>query len=125
MELRWTQEAAADLERITDYLFEHTPDHAERLVRALYEAPATLLMFPNRGRLGKKEGTRELVMSPLPYIVVSLCAEHDLCRPHPARSAAVAVTGRRAPRVQSGARRHGIVGLYGNGGNVESATYRI
>ena len=53
-----------------DYLFEHTPDDAERLVRALYEAPATLLMFPNRGRLGKKEGTRELVMSPLPYIVV-------------------------------------------------------
>jgi plasmid stabilization system protein ParE len=39
MELRWTQEAAADLERIADYLFEHTPDHAERLVRALYEAP--------------------------------------------------------------------------------------
>jgi toxin ParE1/3/4 len=70
MELRWTQEAAADLERIADYLFEHTPDRAERLVRALYEAPATLLMFPNRGRPGKKEGTRELVMSSLPYIVV-------------------------------------------------------
>jgi ParE toxin of type II toxin-antitoxin system, parDE len=33
-------------------------------------AGAQLLMFPNRGRLGKKEGTRELVMSPLPYIVV-------------------------------------------------------
>ena len=69
MELRWTQEAAADLERIADYLFEHTPDRAERFVRAVYEAPATLLMFPNRGRLGKKEGTRELVMSPLPYAV--------------------------------------------------------
>ena len=39
MQLRWTQEAAADLERIADYLFEHTPGHAERLVRALYEAP--------------------------------------------------------------------------------------
>jgi hypothetical protein len=36
----------------------------------VYEAPATLLTFPNRGRPGKKEGTRELVMSPLPYIVV-------------------------------------------------------
>ncbi len=39
-------------------------------MRALYEASVTLLTFPNRGRLGKKEGTRELVMSPLPYIVV-------------------------------------------------------
>ena len=64
------QEAAADLERIADYLFEHTPGHAERLVRALYVTPATLLTLPNRGRPGKKEGTRELVMSPLPYIVV-------------------------------------------------------
>ena len=70
MELRWTREAAADLERIADYLFEHAPEHAERLVLVLYEAPATLLTLPNRGRLGKKEGTRELVMSPLPYIVV-------------------------------------------------------
>ena len=70
MELRWTQEAAADLEHIADYLFEHTPEHAAPLVRALYDAPGTLLTFPNRGRLGKKEGTRELVMSPLPYIVV-------------------------------------------------------
>ena len=36
----------------------------------LYDAPAALLTFPNRGRLGKKEGTRELVMWPLLYIVV-------------------------------------------------------
>jgi toxin ParE1/3/4 len=70
MELRWTQEAAADLERITDYLFVHAPERAERLVRALYEAPSSLLTFPHRGRSGTKEGTRELVMSPLPYIVV-------------------------------------------------------
>jgi len=70
MELRWTQEAAADLERIADYLFERTPDRAERLVRALYEAPSSLLTFPNRGRLGKKEGTREVAMSPLPYVVI-------------------------------------------------------
>jgi toxin ParE1/3/4 len=70
MELRWTQEAAADLERIADYLSVHAPERAERLVRALYEAPSSLLTFPNRGRSGKKEGTRELVMSPLPYIVI-------------------------------------------------------
>ena len=58
MELRWTREAASDLERIADYLFGHTPDHAERLVRALYDAPGTLLTLPNRGRPGKKERAR-------------------------------------------------------------------
>jgi toxin ParE1/3/4 len=70
MQLRWSEEAADDLERITNYLFEETPQHAPVLVRALYNAPAALLEFPHRGRLGKKEGTRELVLTPLPYIVV-------------------------------------------------------
>jgi addiction module RelE/StbE family toxin len=70
MELRWTEEAAVDLERVTDYLFEHAPGRAADLVREIYNAPAALLTFPNRGRPGKKAGTRELVLSPLPYIVV-------------------------------------------------------
>ena len=70
MQLRWTEEAANDLERIADYLLTHAPDRASDLVRAVYDAPYALLTFPNRGRPGKKEGTRELVLSPLPYLVV-------------------------------------------------------
>lgn len=70
MQLRWTREAAADLDRIADYLLANTPMHAERLLRALYDAPVALLTHPNRGRPGRKDGTRELVMSPLPYILV-------------------------------------------------------
>jgi toxin ParE1/3/4 len=70
MELRWTQEAAADLENITDYLFKNAPQRAEELVRGIYNAPAALLSFPHRGRAGKKEGTRELPLSPLPYVLV-------------------------------------------------------
>jgi toxin ParE1/3/4 len=70
MELRWTEGAAKDLEHIADYLFEHAPGRAADLVRKIYDAPAVLLTFPNRGRLDKKKGTRELALSPLPYIVV-------------------------------------------------------
>ena len=70
MELRWTEEAAADLEHITDYLFQNAPQRAAELVRRIYNAPAALLTFPYRGRAGKKEGTRELALSSLPYIVV-------------------------------------------------------
>jgi plasmid stabilization system protein ParE len=66
MHLRWTEAAAADLERVADYLFAHAPDRAPRLVRSIYAAPETLLSFPHRGRPGKKSGTRELVLSPLP-----------------------------------------------------------
>jgi toxin ParE1/3/4 len=39
-------------------------------VRSIYDALETLLSFPNRARPGKKAGTRELVLSPLPWIVV-------------------------------------------------------
>jgi toxin ParE1/3/4 len=70
MQLRWAREAADDLERIADYLLAHSPDRAAELVRSVYEAPAALLAFPNRGRSGRIEGTRELVLTPLPYIVV-------------------------------------------------------
>ena len=70
MQLRWTKEAASDLTRIADYLLEHVPERAEKLIRTVYDAPSSLLPFPARGRPGKKEGTRELVLSPLPYIVV-------------------------------------------------------
>ena len=50
MELRWSEEAASDLERITNYLFEEAPEHAPELVRAIYKAPFALSSFPNRGR---------------------------------------------------------------------------
>ncbi|OFW03484.1 MAG: hypothetical protein A3I61_16970 [Acidobacteria bacterium RIFCSPLOWO2_02_FULL_68_18] len=70
MQLRWTEEAANDLARIADYLLIHAPDRASDLIRVVYDAPATLLTFPHRGRPGKRDGTRELVLTPLPYIVV-------------------------------------------------------
>ena len=59
-----------DLERIADYLFEKTPENAAQLIRRIYDAPSALKIFPNRGRQGKKQGTRELVIPSLPYIVV-------------------------------------------------------
>jgi toxin ParE1/3/4 len=70
MLVHWTAGAADDLELITDYLFHETPQHAARIVRSLYNSISALKSFPNRGRPGKKPGTRELVVSSLPYIVV-------------------------------------------------------
>lgn len=70
MQLRWTREAATDLERIAEYLVQHVPERAPALVRTVYEATGLLLEFPHRGRPGKKAGTRELVIPSLPYVVV-------------------------------------------------------
>jgi plasmid stabilization system protein ParE len=46
MELRWTEDAADDLERITTYLLTNAPEHAVDIVRAIYDAPSALLTFP-------------------------------------------------------------------------------
>ena len=54
MQLRWSEEAADDLERVTNYLLEETPHHAPELVRAIHNAPAALLQFPHRPQPGKK-----------------------------------------------------------------------
>jgi toxin ParE1/3/4 len=70
MRLRWTTAAADDLEGIAEYLFEKSPQNAAQLIRKIYEAPSSLKSYPNLGRPGKKEGTRELVLTPLPYIFV-------------------------------------------------------
>jgi addiction module RelE/StbE family toxin len=68
--IRWTSAATTDLESIADYLFEKSPLNAAQLVRKIYEAPLNLKNYPNLGRPGKKSGTRELVLAPLPYIVI-------------------------------------------------------
>ncbi len=78
MRLRWTESAWADLERISDYLFEQTPLHAPRLTPAIYHAPEILLRSPLIGRPGRKQGTRELVMTPLPWVLVYVVSKESI-----------------------------------------------
>lgn len=70
MRLRWTIPAADDLENIKNYLDKHYPRFAETTVRAIYKEVQSLKRTPHRGRPGHRSGTRELPLSPLPYIVV-------------------------------------------------------
>lgn len=75
IELRWTDAAVSDLQRIADYLFEHSSEHAGRLVRAIYEAPSQLRDYPGLGRPGRVRGTRELPLAALPYVIVYVHTE--------------------------------------------------
>jgi addiction module RelE/StbE family toxin len=68
--VRWAPAAADDLEEIRNYLSEHHPSIAQPTVRKLYEAARSLKRFPNRGCIGQKESTRELIVAPMPYIIV-------------------------------------------------------
>ena len=78
MQLRWTEDAAADPEGIADYLFERAPANAERIVLEIYDSLPGLLQFPFRGRTGRKPGTRELVLSSLPYLVIYSVSEDTI-----------------------------------------------
>ena len=70
MQIRWSPAAAEDLFRIIEYIRQENPSAAQRIARAIYEGVGSLNSFPYKGRTGRMEGTRELPLPPLPFVVV-------------------------------------------------------
>ena len=75
--------------QIGRYLKDHQPALAQSTVHTLYEAAESLTQFPHRGRVGQEANTRELVVAPLPYVIVY-------------RVAGAGATGASAPLIVSG-----------------------
>jgi toxin ParE1/3/4 len=69
MQIRWSPDAAADFQNIVDH-FRDDPAVARRVGQMIYEYLAGLGTPPLRGKHGRVEHTRELVLPPLPLIVV-------------------------------------------------------
>ncbi len=70
MEIRWSPEAADDLERIVRYIQRDNAAAAVEVAPAVYQGVNGLQAMPGRGRAGRIENTRELVIPSLPYIVI-------------------------------------------------------
>jgi addiction module RelE/StbE family toxin len=70
MRVRWTTPATADLYKIVRHIQEDNRAAASDVAETLYDGCGSLRKFPRRGRMGRIKGTRELVFSGLPYIVV-------------------------------------------------------
>ena len=66
--IRWTTEAADQLEEAFRHIQQDSPDSARKIAQAVIDRIEQLAAFPGLGRPGEVPGTRELV-SP-PYIVV-------------------------------------------------------
>ncbi len=76
MKIRWSPEAADDLQRICQRIEIDNPGAATRVARMIYEGCDRLKEFPRAGRTSRRiPGWRELVFSSLPYIVVYLVTE--------------------------------------------------
>lgn len=72
MEIRWSPQAAEDLERIANYIRQDSPEAAQRVAFAVYEGVRRLREHPYSGRSGREQGTRELVYPGLPEILTIL-----------------------------------------------------
>jgi toxin ParE1/3/4 len=78
MRIRWTPAAAADLEHISEYLKRRQPQYRQATVRKLHGVVHSLKQWPDRGRPGSEDGTRELVFVPLPYVIVYRVSEQSV-----------------------------------------------
>lgn len=67
-QIRWTTEAAEQLEATVQYIQEDSPTAARRIAQAVIERIEQLSGFPGLGRPGEVKGTRELVSAP--FVVV-------------------------------------------------------
>jgi plasmid stabilization system protein ParE len=68
--LRFTKRALADLEEVAAVsVAEFGAEVAHRTMRRVDEAAQGLLAYPERGRPGRRRGTRELVVPSTPFII--------------------------------------------------------
>ena len=75
MRVRYTLQAKADLEEIFTYIARDNPAAARRVIKAIRRDIALLSSNPGIGRRGRIDGTRELVISRLPYIAAYRTAD--------------------------------------------------
>lgn len=79
MRIEWSAHAVSDLKTISEYIErDRNLETANRVTRAIYDAAQSLRTMPLRGRYGRVENTRELVVPRLPYIVVYRAFEERL-----------------------------------------------
>ncbi len=69
MHVEWSTLAQADRDAIFDYIEADSPRAAIAVDERIRVQVETLARFPQSGRLGRIEGTRELVINRTPYIV--------------------------------------------------------
>lgn len=77
MTVRFSRQASKHLREIRAHIAAHRPLTAELVRGRILESIRSLQEVPRLGRTGRKEGTRELVVPGLPYIIVYLIGKDD------------------------------------------------
>lgn len=69
MRLHWTPLAVGHLRATYEYIAEENVAAAETLLERIFLAVEMLELYPQLGRSGRVEGTRELVIAGTPFVV--------------------------------------------------------
>jgi toxin ParE1/3/4 len=70
MKVVWLREALLALDKHHDYLAARNPKAASFVFKQIIASTKRLRQFPQSGRQGQIEGTRELAVHGFPYLVV-------------------------------------------------------
>jgi toxin ParE1/3/4 len=65
----WTESARQDLRQVIEYIAGDSPKAASKLLSVIKERAALLQDNPHMGRMGRVDGTRELVIAGTEYIL--------------------------------------------------------
>lgn len=69
MRLIWTEPALSDLQALRSFIELDKPGVALNVVERILDSVDQLALFPNSGRVGRVDGTRELIVPGLPFII--------------------------------------------------------
>ncbi|MEA1651590.1 type II toxin-antitoxin system RelE/ParE family toxin [Nitrospirillum sp. BR 11164] len=78
MKVRWTRPATRNLVDIHDYLSQFNSTAALKLVKSLRAQAQGLGSHPQKGRQGRVNGTRELVISGTDFIIAYQITENSV-----------------------------------------------
>ncbi len=78
MRLEWSAFALADREAIFDFIEADSPRAAAAVDDRIREQAESLIAFPEKGRPGRVEATRELVVGGTPYVAVYRLGENRI-----------------------------------------------
>ena len=70
MLVRWLTPAKKDMLQLVDWYEHNAPEALSAVAQGIWDAAQSLDRLPYRGRPGLVDGTRELLISKLPYMLV-------------------------------------------------------
>lgn len=82
MKIRWTDTADRELLAIVAYIYPHNKEAALKLYRVTRSKVLQLTRFPNSGRAGRIDGTRELVIRGTPCLAIYLILDDTVWIAH-------------------------------------------